>query len=194
MSDFNIDYEFYNKNGYDYFILSQIFNVRKKTLINHISKIRKKYPLQKDWIFTNDLNIDGRIQTVINEECFLFMREVEMKQTRNKIELEVLFFEKRIAYYERVLELEKQNLNYEDMNKKQMQKYFNKSMSTINRSISLAKKYGETYYDNLGRIVVTKKGIELIEKKLFKREYSIHLQRKLAELKKECKQLNENML
>ena len=194
MSNFNIDYEFYNKNGYDYFILSQIFNVRKKTLINHISKIRKKYPLQKDWIFTNDLNIDGRIQTVINEECFLFMKEVEMKQTRNKIELEIQFFEERIDYYVSILRLENPILEYEDMNKKQMQKYFNKSMSTINRSISLAKKYGETYYDNSGRIVVTKKGIELIEKNLFKREYSIHLQRKLVELKKEYKQLNENVL
>lgn len=184
MNEFNIDYEFYNKNGYDYFILSQIFDVKKKTIINHISKIRRKYPLQKDWIFSNDLNIDGRIQTVINEECFLFMQEVEMKKTKNKIDLEILFFEKRIEHYKTIFNLYEDIFDYNEMNKKEMQKHYNKSVSSINRAVNLAKQYGEIYYDNLKRVIVTEKGIELIEKNLFKKDYSVRLQRKLVELKR----------
>ena len=110
------------------------------------------------------------------------------EKEKSLIDADVDFFETRIKLYEDLLKVEhNENWWNEDMNIKQLEKYFNRAESSIRKAIKKMCDNGFSNYKYLdnNKVIISKKGVEWICKNVFKQKYIEMLEKykmKLTEL------------
>ena len=104
---------------------------------------------------------------------------------KSLIDADINFFEDRIKQYEELVKVEK-NKNWwnEDMDIKQLEKYFNRAESSIRKSIKKMCDNGFSNYKYLenNRVIISRKGVEWICKNVFKQKYLELLEKYKMEL------------
>lgn len=124
----------------------------------------------------------------ILDEGYAWLLQVYFNKEKSLIDADVDFFEDRIRQYEELLKVEhNENLWNEDMDIKQLCKYFNIKEITIRKAIKRMCDSGlgeyKSYID--GKVVISCKGVEWICKNVFKQKYLELLEKykmKLTEL------------
>ena len=124
----------------------------------------------------------------ILDEGYAWLLQVYFNKEKSLIDADVDFFEDRIIQYEELLGLEHdENWWNEDMDIKQLCKYFNREEITIRKAINKMCDSGlgeyKSYID--GKVVILCKGVEWICKNVFKQKYLELLEKykmKLTEL------------
>ena len=107
------------------------------------------------------------------------------QKERSLIDADVNFFEERIKQYEELLKIE-HNDNWwnEDMDIKQLEKYFDKTDSSIRKAIKEMCDSGFEEYKFLvnNKVIISKEGVEWICKNIFKQKYLELLEKYKMEL------------
>lgn len=121
----------------------------------------------------------------ILDEGYAWLLQVYFNKEKSLIDADVDFFEDRIIQYEELLGLEHdENWWNEDMDIKQLCKYFNREEITIRKAINKMCDSGlgeyKSYID--GKVVISCKGVEWICKNVFKQKYLELLEKKKMEL------------
>ena len=96
------------------------------------------------------------------------------EKEKSLIDADVEFFETRIKLYEDFLKVEhNENWWNEDMDIKQLEKYFNRAESSIRKAIKKMCDNGFSNYKYLenNRVIISRKGVEWICKNVFKKKY-----------------------
>ena len=96
------------------------------------------------------------------------------EKEKSLIDADIDFFETRIKLYEDFLKVEhNENWWNEDMDIKQLEKYFNRAESSIRKAIKKMCDNGFSNYKYLdnNRVIISKKGVEWICKNVFKQKY-----------------------
>ena len=96
------------------------------------------------------------------------------EKEKSLIDANVEFFETRIKLYEDFLKVEhNENWWNEDMDIKQLEKYFNRAESSIRKAIKKMCDNGFSNYKYLenNRVIISRKGVEWICKNVFKQKY-----------------------
>ena len=121
-------------------------------------------------------------------EGYYWLLNVYFQKERSLIDADVNFFEERIKQYEELLKIE-HNDNWwnEDMDIKQLEKYFDKTDSSIRKAIKKMCDIGFEEYKFLvnNKVIISKEGVEWICKNIFKKKYLELLEKykmKLTEL------------
>ena len=99
---------------------------------------------------------------------------VYFEKEKSLIDANVEFFETRIKLYEDFLKVEhNENWWNEDMDIKQLEKYFNRAESSIRKAIKKMCDNGFSNYKYLenNRVIISRKGVEWICKNVFKQKY-----------------------
>lgn len=110
----------------------------------------------------------------ILDEGYVWLLQVYFNKEKSLIDADVEFFEDRIKQYEELLGLEHdENWWDDDMDIKQLCKYFNRKEITIRKAInkmcdSVLSEY-KSYTDE--KVVISCKGVEWICKNVFKQKY-----------------------
>lgn len=107
-------------------------------------------------------------------EGYEWLKRVYFQKEKSLIDADVDFFETRIKLYEEFLKVDHdENWWNEDMNIKQLCKYFNRKDITIRKAIKKMCDYGLSEYKFLinNKVVISKEGVEWICKKVFKQKY-----------------------
>ena len=107
------------------------------------------------------------------------------EKEKSLIDTDVEFFETRIKLYEDFLKVEhNENWCNEDMDIKQLEKYFNRAESSIRKAIKKMCDNGFSNYKYLdnNRVIISKKGVEWICKNVFKQKYLELLEKYKMEL------------
>ena len=118
-------------------------------------------------------------------EGFAWLNQVYFQKEKPLIDADVDFFEDRIRQYEDLLKLQyNENLWNEDMDIKQLCKYFNKKDITVRKAIKKMCESGFGEYKWLvgSKVVISKEGIEWICKNVFKQKYLELLEKYKMEL------------
>ena len=113
------------------------------------------------------------------------MQQVYFQKEKSLIDADVDFFEDRIKQYKDLLKLEhNENWWNEDMDIKQLSKYFNRKDVTIRKAIKRMCDSGLRQYKFLidGKVFISCKGVEWICKNVFKQKYLELLEKKKMEL------------
>ena len=121
----------------------------------------------------------------ILDEGYAWLLQVYFNKEKSLIDADVEFFEDRIKQYEELLKIEhEENWWNEDMDIKQLCKYFNREEITIRKAINKMCDSGlgeyKSYID--GKVVISCKGVEWICKNVFKQKYLELLEKKKMEL------------
>ena len=107
------------------------------------------------------------------------------EKEKSLIDADVEFFETRIKLYEDFLKVER-NKNWwnEDMDIKQLEKYFNRAESSIRKAIKKMSDNGFNNYKYLdnNKVIICSKGVEWICKNVFKQKYLELLEKYKMEL------------
>ena len=118
-------------------------------------------------------------------EGYYWLVNVYFQKEKALIDADISFFEDRIKLYEELLKAENnQNWWNEDMDIKQLCKYFDRKEITIRKAI---KKMGDKgfsnykYLDN-NKVIISRKGVEWICKNVFKQKYLELLEKYKMEL------------
>ena len=121
-------------------------------------------------------------------EGYYWLLNVYFQKERSLIDADVNFFEERIKQYEELLKIE-HNDNWwnEDMDINQLEKYFDKTDSSIRKAIKKMCDIGFEEYKFLvnNKVIISKEGVEWICKNVFKQKYLELLEKykmKLTEL------------
>ena len=118
-------------------------------------------------------------------EGYYWLLNVYFQKERSLIDADVNFFEERIKQYEELLKIE-HNDNWwnEDMDIKQLEKYFNKTDSSIRKAIKKMCDIGFEEYKFLvnNKVIISKEGVEWICKNIFKQKYLKLLEKYKMEL------------
>ena len=121
-------------------------------------------------------------------EGYYWLLNVYFQKEKSLIDADINFFEDRIKQYEELVKVEK-NKNWwnEDMDIKQLCKYFDKKEITIRKAIKKMCDNGFENYKFLidGKVVISSKGVEWLCKNVFKKKYLELLEKykmKLTEL------------
>lgn len=118
-------------------------------------------------------------------EGYYWLLNVYFQKKKALIDADINFFEDRIKLYEELLKVEK-NKNWwnEDMDIKQLEKYFNRSESGIRKAIKKMCDKGFSNYKYLenNRVIISRKGVEWICKNVFKQKYLELLEKYKMEL------------
>ena len=96
------------------------------------------------------------------------------EKEKSLIDADVEFFETRIKLYEDFLKVEhNENWWNEDMDIKQLEKYFNREESSIRKAIKKMCNNGFSNYKYLdnNKVVISSRGVEWICKNVFKQKY-----------------------
>ena len=104
---------------------------------------------------------------------------------KKQIDADVEFFENRIKQYEELLKLQhNENWWNEDMTIKQLEKYFNRSNSSIKKAIRKMCDSGLNNYKYLdkNRVVISNEGVKWLCKNIFKQKYLELLEKYKMEL------------
>lgn len=97
---------------------------------------------------------------------------VYFQNEKNVIDADIYFFETRIKEYEKVLKLYSKNLFNKDIAVDGLEKFFNRAKSTIKRAVYKMLKVNNNYrYNNNGKYIIAKEGIEWLCKNCFKQKY-----------------------
>ena len=121
----------------------------------------------------------------ILDEGYVWLLQVYFQKEKSLTDADVEFFEDRIKQYEELLKIEhEENWWNEDMDIKQLCKYFNREEITIRKAIrkmcdSGLEKY-KSYID--GKVFISCKGVEWICKNVFKQKYLELLEKHKMEL------------
>lgn len=124
----------------------------------------------------------------ILDEGYAWLLQVYFQKEKSLTDADVDFFEDRIKQYKELLKIEhEENWWNEDMDIKQLCKYFNREEITIRKAINKVCDSGlgeyKSYID--GKVVISCKGVEWICKNVFKQKYLELLEKykmKLTEL------------
>ena len=118
-------------------------------------------------------------------EGYYWLSNVYFQKEKALIDADINFFEDRIKQYEELLKVEK-NKNWwnEDMDIKQLCKYFDKKEITIRKAI---KKMCDSGFENNkflinNKVVISSKGVEWLCKNVFKKKYLEVLEKYKMEL------------
>ena len=106
-------------------------------------------------------------------------------EKKSLIDADVDFFETRIKLYEDILKVEhNENWWNEDMDIKKLEKYFNRTESSIRKAIKKMCDNGFSNYKYLenNRVIISRKGVEWICKNVFKQKYLELLEKYKMEL------------
>ena len=118
-------------------------------------------------------------------EGYYWLLNVYFKKEKSLIDADIDFFEDRIKLYEELLKVEK-NKNWwnEDMDIKQLCKYFDKKEITIRKSIKKMcdSGFGEYKFLINNKVVISSKGVEWLCKNVFKKKYLEVLEKYKMEL------------
>ena len=118
-------------------------------------------------------------------EGYYWLLNVYFQKERSLIDADVNFFEERIKQYEDLLKIE-HNDNWwnEDMDIKQLEKYFDKTDSSIRKAIKKMCDIGFEEYKFLvnNKVIISKEGVEWICKNIFKQKYLELLEKYKMEL------------
>ena len=118
-------------------------------------------------------------------EGYDWIKFVYFEKEKSLIDADVEFFETRIKLYEDFLKVERnENWWNEDMNIKQLEKYFNRAESSIRKAIKKMCDNGFSNYKYLenSRVIISRKGVEWICKNVFKQKYLELLEKYKMEL------------
>ena len=121
-------------------------------------------------------------------EGYEWIKFVYFEKEKSLIDADVEFFETRIELYENLLKVEhNENWWNEDMNIKQLEKYFNRTEYSIRKAIKKMCDNGFSSYKylNNNKVVISNRGVEWICKNVFKQKYLELLEKykmKLTEL------------
>lgn len=118
-------------------------------------------------------------------EGYEWLKRVYFQKEKSLTSADVDFFETRIKLYEDFLKVEhNENWWNEDMDVKQLCKYFNRKDITVRKAIKKMCDNGFEQYKFLvdGKIVISSKGIEWICKNVFKQKYLELLEKYKMEL------------
>ena len=118
-------------------------------------------------------------------EGYEWIKYVYFEKEKSLIDADVEFFETRIKLYEDFLKVEhNENWWNEDMDIKQLEKYFNRAESSIRKAIKKMCDNGFSNYKYLdnNKVVISKKGVEWICKNVFKQKYLELLEKYKMEL------------
>lgn len=121
----------------------------------------------------------------ILDEGYVWLLQVYFQKEKSLTDADVEFFEDRIKQYEELLKIvHDENWWNEDMDIKQLCKYFNKEDITIRKAIRKMCDSGLEEYKLLinNKIVVSREGIKWICKNVFKQKYLELLEKKKMEL------------
>lgn len=118
-------------------------------------------------------------------EGYDWIKFVYFEKEKSLIDADVEFFETRIKLYEDFLKVEhNENWWNEDMDIKQLEKYFNRAESSIRKAIKKMCDNGfrnYKYLDN-NKVIILRKGVEWIGKNVFKQKYLELLEKYKMEL------------
>lgn len=118
-------------------------------------------------------------------EGYYWLLNVYFQKEKALIDADINFFEDRIKLYEELLKVEK-NKNWwnEDMDIKQLCKYFDKKEITIRKAIKKMCDNGLGQYKFLikDKVVISGKGVEWLSKNVFKKKYLELLEKYKMEL------------
>ena len=118
-------------------------------------------------------------------EGYDWIKFVYFEKEKSLIDADVEFFETRIKLYEDFLKVEhNENWWNEDMDIKQLEKYFNRAESSIRKAIKKMCDNGFSNYKYLenNRVIISRKGVEWICKNVFKQKYLELLEKYKMEL------------
>lgn len=118
-------------------------------------------------------------------EGYEWIKRVYFEKEKSLIDADVNFFETRIKLYEDLLKVEhNENWWNEDMDIKQLEKYFNRAESSIRKAIKKMCDNGFSNYKYLenNRVIISRKGVEWICKNVFKQKYLELLEKYKMEL------------
>ena len=121
----------------------------------------------------------------ILDEGYVWLLQVYFNKEKSLIDADVEFFEDRIKRYEELLGLEHdENWWDDDMDIKQLCKYFNRKEITIRKAINKMCDSGLSEYKSYTdeKAVISCKGVEWICKNVFKQKYLELLEKKKMEL------------
>ena len=121
----------------------------------------------------------------ILDEGYVWLLQVYFNKEKSLIDADVEFFEDRIKQYEELLGLEHdENWWDDDMDIKQLCKYFNRKEITIRKAINKMCDSGLSEYKSYTdeKAVISCKGVEWICKNVFKQKYLELLEKKKMEL------------
>lgn len=121
----------------------------------------------------------------ILDEGYAWLLQVYFNKEKSLIDADVEFFEDRIKQYEELLKIEhEENWWNEDMDIKQLCKYFNREEITIRKAIKRMCDSGLEEYKFLinNKIVISKEGVKWICKNVFKQKYLELLEKKKMKL------------
>ena len=118
-------------------------------------------------------------------EGYYWLLNVYFQKEKSLIDADINFFEDRIKQYEELLKVEK-NKNWwnEDMDIKQLCKYFDRKEITIRKAIKKICDNGFEKYKFLikNKVVISSKGVEWLCKNVFKQKYLELLEKYKMEL------------
>ena len=118
-------------------------------------------------------------------EGYDWIKYVYFEKEKSLVDADVEFFETRIKLYEDFLKVE-HNKNWwnEDMDIKQLEKYFNRAESSIRKAIKKMCDNGFSNYKYLdnNKVVISGRGVEWICKNVFKQKYLELLEKYKMEL------------
>ena len=118
-------------------------------------------------------------------EGYDWIKFVYFEKEKSLIDADVEFFETRIKLYEDFLKVEhNENWWNEDMDIKQLEKYFNRAESSIRKAIKKMCDNGFSNYKYLenNKVIISSKGVEWICKNVFKQKYLELLEKYKMEL------------
>lgn len=121
----------------------------------------------------------------ILDEGYAWLYQVYFQKEKSLTDADVDFFEIRIKLYEDFLKVEhNENWWKEDMNIKQLCKYFNRKDITVRKAIKKMCDRGLEEYKSLinNKVVISKEGVEWICKNIFKQKYLELLEKYKMEL------------
>ena len=118
-------------------------------------------------------------------EGYYWLLNVYFQKEKALIDADIDFFKNRIKLYEELLKVENnQNWWNEDMDIKQLCKYFDRKETTIRKAI---KKMCDSGFENYkilinGKVFISSKGVEWLSKNVFKKKYLELLEKYKMEL------------
>ena len=118
-------------------------------------------------------------------EGYYWLLNVYFQKEKSLIDADINFFEDRIKQYEELLKVENnQNWWNEDMDIKQLCKYFDRKEITIRKAIKKICDNGFEKYKFLikNKVVISSKGVEWLCKNVFKKKYLKLLEKYKMEL------------
>lgn len=118
-------------------------------------------------------------------EGYYWITQVYFQKEKSLIDADIDFFKLRIKQYEELLKIEHaENWWNEDMNIKQLCKYFNRKDITVRKAIKKMCDSGGGEYKFLvnNKIIISSKGVEWICKNVFKHKYLELLEKYKMEL------------